>query len=74
MDDALSWAITGYRGLSWIVINYQGSRGLWIIMVYMIFVETCFPFMSYIWESFSYRISSMGSGTLLNPCGGASIK
>ena len=74
MDDGLSWTSMGYRGLLCIIVEYKNYSGLWIIMVHMIFVENCFPFMSYIWEPFSYRISSMGSGTLLNPCGGASIK
>jgi len=74
MDDGLSWTSMGYRGLLRIMVNYQDDHGLWIIMVHLIFVENCFPFLSYIWEPFSYRMSSMGSGPLPNPCGGTSIK
>ena len=32
------------------------------------------PFLNYIWKPFSYRIWWVGSGTLVNPCGGTSIK
>ena len=74
MDDGLSWTSMGYCGLLRIIVNYQDDHGLWSIMVHIILVENCFPFLSYIWEPFSYRIWWLGSGTLLNPCGGTSIK
>ena len=74
MDDGLSWTSMGYCGLLRIIVNYQDDHGLWIIMFHIILIDNCFPFLSYIWELFSNRYLSLGSGTLRNPCGGTSIK
>ena len=74
MDDGLSWTSMGYCGLLRIIVNYQDDHGLWIIMFHIILIYNCFPFLSYIWEPISHRYCSMWSGTLLNPCGGTSIK
>ena len=74
MDDGLSWTSMGYCGLLRIIVNYQDDHGLWIITFHIILIDNCFPFLSYIWEPISYRYCSLWSGTLLNPCGGTSIK
>jgi hypothetical protein len=52
LDDELSWPIMGYRGSSRTIVNYPDYGGLLIIMVHMIFVENCLPFLSYIWKPF----------------------
>jgi len=32
-----------YRGLLRMIVNYADYRELWIIMVHMIFIESCLP-------------------------------
>ena len=65
MDDGLSWTSMGYRGLLCIIVKSQNYRGLWIIMVHMIFIEDSFPFLSYIWKQFSDGMSQWAAGPSL---------